>query len=106
MGERSTGAQDDLKRATQIAREMISRYGMGESVGLMSVPEADWPGVQTVSQESAAAIEREVQSVLDRLYREVRRLIEANRDRLVALVVELSDRETLDGDEVRQILGA
>jgi len=105
MGERSTGAQDDLKRATQVAREMVSRYGMGQSVGLMAVPDTEWPGVQNVSQESAAAIEREVQTLLEGLYREVRSLIEANRDRLVALVVELSDRETLDGEEVRRILG-
>jgi len=106
MGERSTGAQDDLKRATLLAREMVSRYGMGQSVGLMAVPDSEWPGVQSVSQESAAAIEREVQALLDRLYREVRGLIEAHRDRLLALVVELSDRETLDGEEVRRILGA
>ncbi len=106
LGERSTGAQDDLRRATQVAREMISRYGMGQSVGLMAVPDTDWPGVQNLSQESAAAIEREVQALLDRLYREVRSLIETNRDRLVALVVELSDRETLDGDDVRRILSA
>ena len=106
LGERSTGAQDDLKRATEVAREMVSRYGMGQSMGLMAVPDSEWPGVQNVSQESAAAIEREVQALLDRLYREVRSLVEANRDRLTALVVELSDRETLDGDEVRRILTA
>ncbi|MFO7274979.1 MAG: ATP-dependent zinc metalloprotease FtsH [Bacillota bacterium] len=106
LGERSTGAQDDLKRATELAREMIGRFGMGESVGLMSVPEGEWPGVYTISQESAAAIEREVKELLDRLYREVRSLVEVNKDRLVALVVELSDRETLDGEEVRRILSA
>jgi len=106
MGERSTGAQDDLKRATQLAREMISRYGMGESVGLMTVPDTDWPEVQSVSQESAAAIEREVRSLLSQMYQETRQLLEENRDKLMALAGTLADRETIDGEEVRRILCA
>ena len=85
---------------------MISRYGMGESVGLMSVPEADWPGVQTVSQESAAAIEREGCS---RCWTGCTGRSAADRGQPRppgGPGGSLSDRETLDGDEVRQILGA
>lgn len=104
MGERSTGAQDDLKKATELAREMVSRFGMGKSVGLMSVPDSDWPGVPPVSQESAAAIEREVQELLAETHRKVTDLLKAHQERLVALAGALADRETLEGDEVREIV--
>ena len=106
MGERSTGAQDDLRRATLVAREMVSRYGMGQSVGLMAVPDSR---VARRAEPLARVGRRHRAGGAGAAGPAVSGGPGPDRDEsrpVCALVVELSDRETLDGEEVRRILGA
>ena len=103
FGDVSTGAQDDLQRATDIARHMITRYGMGEALGLatfepprplyLPVPTS---GPKEYSERTAEAIDGEIQKFLDAAHGRVRETLTARRKTLEALAKLLIEKEVVD----------
>jgi cell division protease FtsH len=112
-GEVSTGAHNDLERATEIARLMVMQYGMSEQLGPMTFG----GGQQAIflrgsglsqereySEESARRIDGETRAIIDRLYDRVRDLLTARKRVLVEAATELKQKETLEGDRLRELL--
>ena len=113
FGDVSTGAQDDLQKATDTARSMITTYGMSEGLGLRTFEKErrglflDTPlaSQKDYSEEKAAAIDQEVEAILDRAYRRVHEMLTEKKPLLEQLARLLLEKEVLDGDELRRIVG-
>jgi len=113
FGEISTGAQNDLQRATDIARAMVTEYSMSDSLGLvtyerprqpMFLPEGFTPS-KTYSEKKAAQIDDEVTRVIDEAHQRVRGILSAHRKVLDELAHLLSQEEVVQGGELRKMLG-
>jgi len=113
-GEVSTGAHNDLERATELARLMVMKYGMSERLGLATLgdrmptflkgPGMPWGGEREYSEETARVIDAEVRDMLDRAHDRVRGLLTTNKAVLVAGAAELKRIETLEGERLRRVL--
>ncbi|HDI11175.1 MAG TPA: ATP-dependent metallopeptidase FtsH/Yme1/Tma family protein [Candidatus Acetothermia bacterium] len=111
-GEISTGAADDIKKATELAKKMVVEYGMSEEVGPLSLAEDRvnvFLGEEIVkseehSEELNAAVDREIRRILDHCYQRARDLVSAHREALDRLAQELLARETLDSADIDRIL--
>jgi cell division protease FtsH len=112
-GEVSTGAHNDLERATEIARLMVTQYGMSEQLGPMTfgggqqamfLRGAGLSQEREYSEESARRIDVETRAIIDRLYDRVRDLLTTRKRVLVEAATELKQRETLEGDRLRELL--
>ena len=113
IGEITTGAENDLVQATRLARRMITRWGMGEMgpVAFDSQDEQPFLGYQIsqgrdYSEETAARVDREVESLLAERQSVVLRLLGSARDRLDALVETLLKEETIGEEQLTRILGS
>lgn len=114
FGELSTGAQDDLKRATQIARSMVLEYGMGQTLGPMTFPPerqsilgpgGAWQeGSREYSEATAREIDGEVKQLLEERLAHVERLLRDKRPLLDRVSTILLDREIIEGDEFQRLL--
>ena len=113
FGEISTGAQNDLQRAAQIARSMVKEYGMSEKFGPLTFEKERRPMFLDVSlpsepkeysEDTARELDQEVKKLIDDAYLRVKEMLTANQDRLRALAAALLDKETLEGEEIRAIL--
>ncbi len=113
FGEISTGAQNDLQRATDIARSMVTEYGMSERLGLvtyergrrpMFLPESFSPN-KAYSEEKAAEIDEEVARVMEEAHQRVRGILGKHRDVLDQLAHLLLEKELVQGEELRKMLG-
>jgi cell division protease FtsH len=109
-GDLTTGAESDLEQLTQIARQMVGRWGMSEAIGPIAVIPRDGsgpllPGASEVSAETQTLIDEEVRRLVERCDEEVRRLLAENRDKLDALVRALMERETLDEADAYAVAG-
>jgi cell division protease FtsH len=100
FGEITTGAESDIEQLTEIARQMVGRWGMSERIGAVSVLPADgagpFPGASGVSPDTQREVDREVRRLVDEAHAEVTALVQENRDRLDALAQALLEHETLD----------
>jgi cell division protease FtsH len=104
----TTGAGNDIERATTLARRMVTQFGMSDKVGPMAVGDADhevFLGRELVqrrelSQETARLVDDEVKGFLDEAYRRAAAALGENRDLLERLAEALLERETLDRDEI------
>jgi cell division protease FtsH len=113
FGEVSTGAQNDLERATAIARQMVAVYGMSERIGLTQcalrtsqfLPGPDGGLQRDCSEQTAREIDEEVKSLLDHAYVKAKEILTEHRDQLEAVTAELLARETLDGPEFYRLVG-
>jgi cell division protease FtsH len=115
LGEVSTGAQNDLQRATDIARAMVAEYGMSAEMGLVSYDNSrrraiflDIPGGNErgpYAEDTAQRIDSEVRRIIDEAHETAQSLIVGHREQLETLTARLLEKEVLDGDEVRSILG-
>src|SRR4051812_45144455 len=108
--EITTGAESDIEQLTQIARQMVGRWGMSDAVGPLAVIPRDGqgpllPGASEVSAETQRVVDEEVRRIVDRCENEVRSLLSENRSRLDALVAALLEKETLDQDEAYRVAG-
>jgi cell division protease FtsH len=112
-GEVSTGAHNDLERATEIARLMVMKYGMSERVGLVTFGErvplylkggSPWGTERDWSEDTARVIDGEVRDILDRTHDRVRAILTTKKGVLVAAATELKRVETLEGDRLRRVL--
>ena len=112
-GEISTGAHNDLERATEMARLMVTQYGMSAELGPMTFGGGQQAlflrgsGIsqeREYSDETARAIDGEVRAIIDKIYDRVRSLITDRKPVLLAAAAELKAKETLEGDRLRQLL--
>jgi cell division protease FtsH len=113
FSEVSTGAQNDLQRAADIARSMVKEYGMSEKFGPLAFEKERRPmfldiglpnGHKEYSEATARELDQEVKRFIDEAYSRVKELLSANQDRLRALAKALLEKETLEGEEIRRIL--
>jgi cell division protease FtsH len=111
-GEVSTGAHNDLERATELARLMVTKYGMSERIGLATYGErsplflkaSGLGGERDFSDATARTIDEEVRAILDRTHDRVRGLLTTKKSALVAAAGELKRVETLEGEPLRRLL--
>ncbi|HEV2121906.1 MAG TPA: ATP-dependent zinc metalloprotease FtsH, partial [Chloroflexota bacterium] len=111
----STGAEHDLKQATQIARQMVARWGMSEKVGLIYAAQSDdgflgsdaaMPEMpRDISNELVALVDSETKRILQESYDEVRQTLHHERHRLDALAEALLEDESLDEEDIRRVTG-
>ena len=111
FGVKTTGAANDIQRATTLARNMITQYGMSDSLGLMSTASVqheylDGQAYMDCSQDTAALVDREVQALLDRCYSEARAALTENRSLLDEIALYLLSKETITGDELMSFVNA
>ena len=115
LGEVSTGAQNDLQRASDIARAMVTEYGMSEAMGVVSYDNArrramflDIAGGQErgpYAEATAQQIDSEVRRIVDEAHETARALLEQRRANLDAVTAHLLEKEVIEGDELRAMLG-
>src|SRR5216117_2001235 len=111
-GEVSTGAHNDLERATELARLMVTKYGMSERVGLATFGErtplflkgTGMGGERDYSEATARTIDEEVRAILDRTHDRVRGILTTKKAVLIAAAQELKRTETLEGERLRRAL--
>ena len=110
--EISTGAQNDLQRASDIARSMVAEYGMSEKMGLVSyerprqamfLPEGFSPG-KNYSETKAAQIDEEIARLIEETHQRVRKILSERRNVLNDLAHLLSKKESVQGEELRKML--
>jgi cell division protease FtsH len=111
FGEVSTGAQNDLERATALARQMVALYGMSERVGLANCAQRqpsflDGPQLQRdCSEETARTIDEEVKNLLDLAYARAKETLTSHRDQLQSVTSELLKAESIDGPTFYRLVG-
>jgi cell division protease FtsH len=114
-GTKTTGAQNDIEQATTLARNMVTRWGMSDRLGLVQLAprenpyltSADGfiPGAKPFSDETGRAIDEEVRKIIDACHDEAKRLLGAHRRELDALAEALLARETLEEREILAVTG-
>ncbi|MCL2420292.1 MAG: ATP-dependent zinc metalloprotease FtsH [Defluviitaleaceae bacterium] len=105
----TTGAADDIQRATKMARSMVSLYGMSEKFGLMSLESVeskylDGRSVLTCSDQTGADLDEEVKIILQECYQKALDLLKAYRLKMDEIAGYLFDKETINGEEFMEIL--
>ena len=112
FNEISTGAQNDLMRATDIARSMVKQYGMSDKLGHMTFEQErkplflDLPGTGTreYSEETAREIDNEVSSIVENVYTKVKTTLDGKKDMLIFVAKTLLEKETIEGEDLRKML--
>ena len=110
MHQMSTGASNDFERATKLARAMVTRYGMSESLGTMVYEDSEQDAyfgrmsAKTVSEATQQKVDTEIRSILDAQYALSRRLLEENREKVELMAKTLLDWETIDSDQINDIM--
>ena len=104
----TTGASNDIEKATKLARAMITQYGMSDSFGLVNLESVesrylDGRPVLNCSDETAAKIDKEVQRVLKKSYKKALKLLKENRQTLDAIARYLIEEETITGKQFMKI---
>ena len=106
----STGASGDIKKATDVARAMVTKYGMSKTVGLVSYDSdeevfigRDYGHSKVYSDKTAAIIDEEVKSIIDELYKKTKSLISENKALLENVATALLENETLNEEEFEKI---
>jgi cell division protease FtsH len=104
-GDETTGAESDIRQATQLARNMVGRFGMSDAIGFLSVLPQDgdgsalMPGVSEVSERTKQRIDDEMRRIVGEAHGEAVQLLADNRERLDSLAEALFQAETLEGPE-------
>ena len=111
FGVQTTGAANDIQRATALARNMVTQYGMSEKFGLMSTASVenqylDGQAYMDCSQETAAEVDREVMEILQKAYADAKRILTENRGLLDEISEFLLVKETITGDELMAYVNA
>jgi cell division protease FtsH len=112
MNEMTTGASNDFERATQIARDMVMRYGMSEAMGPMVYAENEGEvflgrsvtKTTNVSEETMQRVDVEVRRIIDEQYAVARKHIEDNKDKMHAMAKALLEWETIDAEQIDDIM--
>ncbi len=112
MNQMTTGASNDFERATSIARDMVTRYGMTDALGPMVYAENEGEvflgrsvtKTTTMSEETMRRVDAEVRRIIDEQYAIARQLIETNQDKMHAMAKALLEWETIDGEQIEDIM--
>lgn len=113
-GIRTTGAENDIEQATELARRMVTRWGMSDRLGLVQLAPRENPyvggstgyvGSKPFSDETAQAIDAEVLKIINESHEEAKRLLTEHRKQLNALAEALLARETLNEEEILEVTG-
>lgn len=112
MNQMTTGASNDFERATQLARDMVMRYGMSDRMGPMVYAENEGEvflgrsvtKTTHMSEKTMQEVDAEVRRIIDEQYATARRLIEENRDKMEAMAHALLEWETIDADQIDDIM--
>ncbi|MGI6658587.1 MAG: ATP-dependent zinc metalloprotease FtsH [Dethiobacteraceae bacterium] len=112
LGEISTGAQNDLERATSLVRQMIMEYGMSERLGPITLGKKhaevflgrDLARDRDYSEEIARSIDLEIRTIIDEQYKRAEELIRQNLDKLDLLANTLLEQETIDAEEIKALM--
>ncbi|WP_255879889.1 ATP-dependent zinc metalloprotease FtsH [Polynucleobacter paludilacus] len=106
----STGASNDFERATKMARDMVTRFGMSDSLGTMVYVDTESESIfgrtssKTVSELTQQKVDAEIRALIDSQYALARSILEQNRDKVEAMVAALLEWETLDADQITDIM--
>jgi cell division protease FtsH len=112
FGEITTGAENDFEQATDMARKMVTDFGMSEKLGPMSLGKRHGPVFlgrdlvesRNYSEEIAYEIDKEVRRIIDECYTRAKQILEANRDKLEVIARALLEKESLDAEELDRLL--
>jgi len=112
LGSITSGASNDIERATAIARKMVCEWGMSDKIGPLSFGDKegeiflgrDFGHTKNYSEDTAVLIDNEIRDIVTRNYNRIKKLIEENKDKLEAIAEALLERETVDGDEIRRLV--
>jgi cell division protease FtsH len=114
FGTKTTGAQNDIEQASALARDMVTRWGMSERLGMVQLAPRENPYLTTIdefptgrpySESTAAAVDAEVHRIISESHEEALRLLRQHRRELDALATALLDRETVDEEEILSVTG-
>ena len=111
LNDISTGASNDIERATQSARSMVTKYGMSERIGTITLGSSqeevflgrDFAQAKEYSEETANLIDEEVKSIIDFAYKKAEEILKANMEKLTKVANVLLEKEKIDGDEFDEI---
>ncbi len=112
MNQMTTGAGNDFERATQMARDMVTRYGMSDVLGPMVYAENEGEvflgrsitKTTHMSEETMRKVDAEIRRIIDEQYALARKVIEDNRDKVEAMAQALLELETIDSDQIDDIM--
>lgn len=111
LNEVSTGASSDLKRANSVAHNMVAKYGMSESIGNLVFDDGgevfigkDYGHTRNYSEETAAAIDREVKLIIDNAYDKVKSVLKDNINKLNSISRILLEKERIEGEEFERLM--
>ena len=110
LNSMSTGASNDFERATKMARDMVTRYGMSDSLGTMVYVDTESESIfgrnstKTVSELTQQKVDFEIRTLIDSQYNLARSILEQNRDKVEAMVAALLEWETLDAEQINDIM--
>jgi cell division protease FtsH len=112
MNQMTTGASNDFERATHIARDMVTRYGMTDALGPMVYAENEGEvflgrsvtKTTNMSEQTMQKVDSEVRRIIDQQYALARNLIEENKDKMHAMAKALLEWETIDSDQLDDIM--
>jgi cell division protease FtsH len=112
MNQMTTGAANDFKRATEMARRMVTEWGMTDALGPMVYGENEGEVFlgrsvtthQNMSEDTMNAVDKEVRAIIDQQYTLARRLLEENRDKVEVMAKALLEWETIDADQINDIM--
>ena len=110
IGDISTGASNDLEKATKIAHDMVTKYGMSDAIGPVNYSDADevflgrdFTSKQNYSEDLASKIDKEVRRIMDESYARGKKILEEHRDELDRVASALLELETLDAEEFEDV---
>ena len=111
FGIQTTGAANDIQRATELARRMVTQFGMSDKIGLMALAATqneylDGQAYMDCAQSTAADADSEVQKLLNSCYDSAKTLLQENRDLLDEIALYLLQKETITGDELMAYVNA
>ena len=110
MHQMSTGASNDFERATKLARDMVTKYGMSDNLGIMVYTGSEQDSFfgsmssKTVSEATQQKVDAEIRRILDEQYGVARHLLETNKDKVEAMTAALMEFETIDADQINDIM--
>ena len=112
FGDITTGAQNDLQKATELLRKMLTQFGMSDKLGPMTFGQTnehvflgrDFGHVRDYSEEVATQIDFEMRNIINKLYDDCKKLLNEKRKHMDALVQVLLDKETIEKEEFKDIV--
>ncbi len=110
INKMSTGASNDFERATKLARDMVTRYGMSDALGPMVYVDTEQDSVfgrmsaKSVSEATQQKVDGEVRRILDEQYALAKTLLQDNRDKVESMTQALMEWETIDGEQIGDIM--